>query len=401
MRTELILASVFAGIVGFTIGIVLMVIFSKLGLNKNQQKAKLILDDAASKADNTIRQAVLEGKTQAYELTLAAEREIKQRRSVILDLENKLSRREDNISNRDHALVAKEKNIEDKQKAISDKYNLVEKMEKDLQTKIDSQIEVLEKVAQMSRNEAKTELMSALEKKIQNEMMLYIKEEEEHAKEIAQEKARNIIGLAISRYAQEETTERTISVITLPNEEMKGRIIGREGRNIRAIEQATGVDLIIDDTPEAITISCFDPIRREIARQALEILINDGRIQPGRIEEVVEKVRSELEETMLKTGQETTFKLGLHKIDREIQRLLGRVRYRYSYGQNGLAHSVEVAHLTGMMAAELGLNQTLAKRAGLLHDIGKALDFEMEGSHIELGARVAKKHGEHPIVINA
>ena len=401
MRTELILASVFAGIVGFTIGIVLMVIFSKLGLNKNQQKAKLILDDAASKADNTIRQAVLEGKTQAYELTLAAEREIKQRRCVILDLENKLSRREDNISNREHALVAKEKNIEDKQKAISDKYNLVEKMEKDLQTKIDSQIEVLEKVAQMSRNEAKTELMSALEKKIQNEMMLYIKEEEEHAKEIAQEKARNIIGLAISRYAQEETTERTISVITLPNEEMKGRIIGREGRNIRAIEQATGVDLIIDDTPEAITISCFDPIRREIARQALEILINDGRIQPGRIEEVVEKVRSELEETMLKTGQETTFKLGLHKIDREIQRLLGRLRYRYSYGQNGLAHSVEVAHLTGMMAAELGLNQTLAKRAGLLHDIGKALDFEMEGSHIELGARVAKKHGEHPIVINA
>lgn len=401
MSKEMLLATILSGFVGFTIGIILMVIFSKLELNKNQQKSKLILEEAALKADNTVRQAVLEGKTQAYELTLAAEKEIKQRRSEILELENKLSKREDNFNNRDHALSVKEKNIEDKQKAISDKYNTIEKMEKELQAKIDGQIEVLEKVAQMSRSQAKEELMNALEKQIEHEMMLYIKEEEEHAKEIAQEKARNIIGLAISRYSQEESTERTISVITLPNEEMKGRIIGREGRNIRAIEQATGVDLIIDDTPEAITISCFDPIRREVARQALEVLINDGRIQPGRIEEVVEKVKSELEETMLKTGQETTFKLGLHKIDREMQRLIGRLRYRYSYGQNALAHSVEVAHLTGMMAVELGLNQTLAKRAGLLHDIGKALDFEMEGSHIELGARVAKKYGEHPIVINA
>lgn len=399
--SDIILASILSGIVGFTIGIILMVIFSKLGLNRDQEKAKLILDEAASKADTTVRQAILEGKTQAYELTLAAEKEIKLRRSEITELENKLSRREDSLTNRDLSITQKERQIEDKQKTISEKYDSLDKMEKELQIKIDSQVDMLEKVAQMSKAEAKVELMAAVEEKIQHEMMAYIRDEEEQAKTIAAEQARNIIGLAIARYAQDEVIERTVSVVSLPNDEMKGRIIGREGRNIRAIEQATGVDLIIDDTPEAITVSCFDPIRREVAKQALEILIRDGRIQPGRIEEVVNKVSSELEESMLKTGQETCFNLGLHKVSREIMTLIGRLRYRYSYGQNALAHSIEVAHLTGMMAVELGLNQTLAKRAGLLHDIGKALDFEMEGSHIELGYRIAKKHGEHPVVLNA
>jgi ribonuclease Y len=243
--------------------------------------------------------------------------------------------------------------------------------------------------------------MSAVEKKIQNEVTAYIREAEDDAKSIAADKARNIIGMAIQRYAQEETLERTVSVVALPSEEMKGRIIGREGRNIRAIEQATGVDLIIDDTPETITLSCFDPIRREIARLALETLIKDGRIQPGRIEEVVNKVTKELNETIQKVGEEAVFKLNIGKIDREIVGLIGRLRYRYSYGQNALQHSMEVAYLAGMMAAELGLNQTLAKRAALLHDIGKAMDFEVEGSHIEIGARIAKKHGENAVVINS
>ncbi|HAO60670.1 MAG: ribonuclease Y [Firmicutes bacterium GWF2_51_9] len=396
-----ILFSVLAGISGFALGLIVMVLVSKLGLNRDQQKASLLISEATNKADNLVRQAVLEGKTQAYELKLAAEKEIKERRQEIQELENKMSRREDNFHFREETLTNKEKQIDDKNKQLTEKLNVLEKMERDLQSKIDIQVTELERFANMTQAEAKKELMSAVEKKIQNEVTAYIREAEDDAKSIAADKARNIIGMAIQRYAQEETLERTVSVVALPSEEMKGRIIGREGRNIRAIEQATGVDLIIDDTPETITLSCFDPIRREIARLALETLIKDGRIQPGRIEEVVNKVTKELNETIQKVGEEAVFKLNIGKIDREIVGLIGRLRYRYSYGQNALQHSMEVAYLAGMMAAELGLNQTLAKRAALLHDIGKAMDFEVEGSHIEIGARIAKKHGENAVVINS
>ena len=253
----------------------------------------------------------------------------------------------------------------------------------------------------MTTSEAKEELLAITEKRMDKELVSYIKEREEEAKAKADETARNIVALSIQRIASDESVDRTVSVVALPSEEMKGRIIGREGRNIKAIEQATGVDLIIDDTPETITVSCFDPIRREIARLALEQLIKDGRIQPGRIEEVVNKIKNEMEANIMKTGEDTVFKLGIGKIDREIIRLIGRLKYRFSYGQNALQHSVEVAHLAGMMAAELGLNQQLAKRAGLLHDIGKALDFEVEGSHIELGYKFCKKHGERDVVLNA
>ena len=396
-----ILFSVLTGISGFALGLIVMVLVSKLGLNRDQQKASLLISEATNKADNLVRQAVLEGKTQAYELKLAAEKEIKERRQEIQELENKMSRREDNFHFREETLTNKEKQIDDKNKQLTEKLNVLDKMERDLQSKIDIQVTELERFANMTQAEAKKELMSAVEKKIQNEVTAYIREAEDDAKSIAADKARNIIGMAIQRYAQEETLERTVSVVALPSEEMKGRIIGREGRNIRAIEQATGVDLIIDDTPETITLSCFDPIRREIARLALETLIKDGRIQPGRIEEVVNKVTKELNETIQKVGEEAVFKLNIGKIDREIVGLIGRLRYRYSYGQNALQHSMEVAYLAGMMAAELGLNQTLAKRAALLHDIGKAMDFEVEGSHIEIGARIAKKHGENAVVINS
>lgn len=396
-----ILFSVLAGISGFALGLIVMVLVSKLGLNRNQQKASLLIDEANIKADNLVRQAVLEGKTQAYELKLAAEKEVKERRQEIQELENKMSRREDNLHFREETLSNKEKQIDDKNKQLTEKLNVLDKMERDLQLKIDNQVNELERYANLTAAEAKRELMSAVEKKIQNEVTAYIREAEDDAKAVAADKARNIIGMAIQRYAQEETLERTVSVVALPSEEMKGRIIGREGRNIRAIEQATGVDLIIDDTPETITLSCFDPIRREIARLALETLIKDGRIQPGRIEEVVNKVTKELNETIQKIGEEAVFKLNIGKIDREIVGLIGRLRYRYSYGQNALQHSMEVAYLTGMMAAELGLNQTLAKRAAILHDIGKAMDFEVEGSHIEIGVKIAKKHGEHPVVINS
>ena len=401
MENNPVLFSIISGIVGVLVGAIIMMIASKLGLNRSKQQADLVMTEARSKADSTLRQAVLDGRTQAYELKLEAEKEIKSRKAELIDQENKLSRREDNLNMRDQQLINKEKQLEDKNRKVNEKLQSLEKMENDLQAKIDVQIVELERIASMSANDAKKELMEAVEKKMDKEVSTYIRDREEEARTKASDVSRNIIALAIQRYAQEETIERTVSVVTIPSDEMKGRIIGREGRNIRAIEQATGVDLIIDDTPEVITVSCFDPIRREIARRALEYLIKDGRIQPGRVEEVVNKVTKELEETIYKTGEEAVFKLGIGRIDKELVRILGRLRYRYSYGQNVLQHSMEVAYLTGMMAAELGLNQSLAKRAGLLHDIGKGLDFEMDGSHIELGYKLAKKHGENEIVLNA
>ena len=386
---------------GLVIGIVIMIIISKAGLNKDQQKASIMLKEAETKADSIVKQAVLDGRTQAHELKIAAEKEIKERKQEVTDMENKLLRREDNLNFRDETLTSKEKQIDVKSAQLADKMAMLDKKDKELQEKIDVQVEELERVASLTTAEAREELMSITEKRMEKETIAYIKEKEEEAKSIAAEKARNIVALSIQRISSDEAVDRTVSVVALPSEEMKGRIIGREGRNIKAIEQATGVDLIIDDTPETITVSCFDPIRREIARLALEHLIKDGRIQPGRIEEVVLKIKKEMENNIMKTGEETVFKLGIGKIDREIIRLIGRLKYRYSYGQNALQHSMEVAHLAGMMAAELGLNQQLAKRAGLLHDIGKALDFEVEGSHIELGYKFCKKHGEKDVVLNA
>ncbi|MEF9919749.1 MAG: ribonuclease Y [Erysipelotrichaceae bacterium] len=390
-----------SGLTGLALGILAMFVLSKAGLNKDQQKASNILKQAELKAETVVKQAILDGRTQTHEMKIAAEKEIKERKAEVTESENKLLRREDNLNFRDETLTSKEKQIEVKSTQLSDKMSKLEQKEKELQDKIDIQVGELERVAAMSTSEAREELFAITEKRMESETVSYIKEREEEAKSTADEKARNIVALSIQRLSQDEAMERTVSVVTLPSEEMKGRIIGREGRNIKAIEQATGVDLIIDDTPETITVSCFDPIRREIARLSLEYLIKDGRIQPGRIEEVVTKFKKEITANMMKVGEDTIFKLGIGKIDREIVQLIGRLRYRYSYGQNALQHSMEVANLCGMMAAELGLNQQLAKRAGLLHDIGKALDFEVEGSHIELGYKFCKKHGEREVVLNA
>ncbi|MBR5048465.1 MAG: ribonuclease Y [Erysipelotrichaceae bacterium] len=392
---------ILCGIVGILAGIVIMMIISRLGLNKNQEKASLILKEANFEAESIKRQAVLDGKNSAYELKLAAEKEIKKQRQELNDTENKLIRRESSLNFKEEKVQSREKQLSDKLEENEKKSAELDKMQAELQNKINSQQAVLEKVASMTAGEAKEQLFDLVKTQTANEMAAYVKDEEEKAKANASEIARDIIGQAIQRYSQEETIDRTVSVVGLPSEEMKGRIIGREGRNIRAIEQATGVDLIIDDTPETITISCFDPIRREIARLTMEHLIKDGRIQPGRIEEVVAKKTEELNEVIQKAGEDAVFQLGLGRIDRELVRLIGRLKYRYSYGQNVLQHSLEVAHLAGMMAAELGVKQSLAKRAGLLHDIGKAIDFEQEGSHVELGVKVAKKHGENETVVNA
>lgn len=396
------ITSVLLGLIaGAIVGIIIMAIKNAVTVNNAKKEAKEIINNAENKAKDTIKQATLDGKTQAHDLRLQAEKDIKELKAEVNELESKLIRREESLNYRDQSLTTKEKKLDDKLKSADDKAAKLDKMEEELQSRINGQIVLLESVSNMSQQEAKNELMAVVEKQTQNEVANYIREQEEEAKSKARQMSQEIIATAIQRYSQEETIERTISVVTLPSEEMKGRIIGREGRNIRAIEQATGVDLIIDDTPEAITISCFDPIRREIARLSLETLIRDGRIQPGRIEEVVQKVTNEMNDNIQKFGEEACFKLQIGKINKELVSLIGRMRYRYSYGQNGLEHSMEVASLAGMMAAELGLNQGLAKRAGLLHDIGKAVDFEQEGTHVELGARIAKKYGESDVVINA
>ena len=355
-----------SGIAGLVVGMGGMIAYSKAGLNKNQQNAERILKDAENEAQARIK------------------------------------RREDNLNFREEALGQKEHHIDEKMQKVTDKLASLDEKEKVLQEQIDKQIDVLEGVAKMSSQDAKKELFAKVEKKMQRETVAYIKDKEDEAKETATRKSQEIIALSIERMAQMETQERTVSVVSLPGEEMKGRIIGREGRNIRAFEQMTGVELNIDDTPDVITITCFNPVRREVARLALEHLIRDGRIQPGRIEDVVKKYQKEVNQEIIKAGEEAVYKLGIGRIDREIIKQIGVLRYRYSYGQNALQHSMEVAYLAGSMAAELGLNQQIAKRAGLLHDIGKGLNVEEhDGSHVELGYKFCKKHGEKDIVLNA
>ena len=385
----------------FLLGIGCYCLYIRLKISKANTDAKTIVEEANTKADNLIKEATLDAKTKAYEYKLEAEKEAKQQRLELTKFENKLLQREQNIDRRDISLQGKEDALEARSQQLNKKKAELEVKEEKLQHQIDEKVAELEKIAAMSAQEAKAELFKQVEQRMETEVTAYIKEQEDEAKTKASLFAKDIIANALNRYSQEEVIERTVSVVALPSEEMKGRIIGREGRNIKAIENATGVDLIIDDTPEVITLSCFDPIRREVARLSLERLIHDGRIQPGRIEEVVAKTKKDLDDTILKAGQDAVFELGLSRMNKELVMMIGKLKYRTSYGQNALQHSLEVAHFAGIMAAELGLNQQLAKRAGLLHDLGKAVDHEMEGSHVELGAKFAKKFGENATVINA
>ncbi|MDD3938582.1 MAG: ribonuclease Y [Bacilli bacterium] len=386
---------------GLGVGIMLVFVIPTLRAKTASKKAEKIIRDAEIKAEHTVKSAQIDAKQVAYEMKLETETELKERKAEYLVLDNKLSQRESNIDRRDAQLIAKENVLEEKTETLNRRLKEAERKEEVLQQKIDSIIEELEKVAQLSVNEARDEIFQRVESKLSREIAAFIKNKEDEAKETAQEKARELIGLAINKYSQEVTTERTVSAVSLPSDEMKGRIIGREGRNIRSLEQLLGVDLIIDDTPEVITVSCFDPIRREIAKLTLERLIKDGRIQPGRIEEVVEKVKVEVDESIRKAGEDAAFKLGLPRINKELLTYVGRLKYRTSYGQNAYDHAMEVAYLAGIMAVELGLDQNLAKRAGLLHDIGKSMDFEIDGSHVEIGVRLAKKYGEPDVVINS
>ena len=359
-----------------------------------EEKARNIIDEALKAAETKKREGLLELKEETLRNKNELERESKERRSELQKFEKRVLAKEE-------ALDRKADSLEKRESQLTSREDKLNKRQAEVDALSEKRVQELERISGLTSEQAKDYLLKTVEDEVKHETAMLVKELETRAKEEAGKKAKEYVVTAIQKCAADHVAETTISVVPLPNDEMKGRIIGREGRNIRAIEQATGVDLIIDDTPDVITVSCFDPIRREIARQSLEILMKDGRIQPGRIEEVINKVTKELDETIFKIGNETVYKLGIGKMNRELIRLVGRLRFRYSYGQNGLEHSIEVANFAGMMAAELGLNQVLAKRAGLLHDIGKAVDFEQEGSHVELGAKFAKKYGENPIIVNA
>ena len=384
----------------FLLGIGCYCLYIRLKISKANTDAKTIVEEANTKADNLIKEATLDAKTKAYEYKLEAEKEAKQQRLELTKFENKLLQREQNIDRRDISLQGKEDALEARSQQLNKKKAELEVKEEKLQHQIDEKVAELEKIAAMSAQEAKAELFKQVEQRMETEVTAYIKEQEDEAKTKASLFAKDIIANALNRYSQEEVIERTVSVVALPSEEMKGRIIGREGRNIKAIENATGVDLIIDDTPEVITLSCFDPIRREVARLSLETLIHDGRIQPGRIEEVVAKTKKDLDDTILKAGQDAVFELGLSRMNKELVMMIGKLKYRTSYGQNALRHSIEVAQLSGMLAGEVGVDVRMAKRAGLLHDIGKSIDHEVEGSHIQIGVDLCKKYKESQIVIN-
>lgn len=387
-------------LVGLGIGIGLFFLIPAFKAKQAFARAQKTIKEADIKAEHIVKSAELDAKQFVYEGKQELERAGKERRAQISELERLLTDREKGIERRDQLLLSKEQSLDARHENLNGKIKEADDLKKQLQVRIESIISELEKVAQMTVSEARAELFNRVDAKLEKEIALYIKQREDEADIQVNDKARDILANTIARYSQEVTTERTVSAVSLPSDEMKGRIIGREGRNIRSLEQLLGVDILIDDTPEVITVSCFDPIRRETARRTIEILVKDGRIQPSRIEEVVAKAKEELDEVILKAGKDALAELGIPNVHREMIPFVGRLKYRTSYGQSALKHSIEVAHLCGIMAAELGLDVTKAKRAGLFHDIGKSADFELEGSHVEVGARLAKKYNEPDYVID-
>jgi len=394
MSTPLwIVIVVVVGAICTLVGYIIRKNIGEKAIGSAEQKARNLILDAQNKSETIKKEITLEAKEEAHRMRTDVEREVKERRAEIQRAERRLIQKEESVDR-------KLENIEKREDSITKHENEILAKKKELEGFVAKQIEELEKISGLTAEEAKALLLDEIEKDVRHDASLMIKDIETKAKEEADKKAKQIITGAIQRCAADHVAESTVSVVALPNDEMKGRIIGREGRNIRAIETLTGVDLIIDDTPEAVIISGFDPVRREIARVALEKLIVDGRIHPARIEEMVEKAEKEVNSIIKEEGEQATFEVGIHNLHPELIKLLGRLKYRTSYGQNVLKHSVEVAHLSGLMAGELGLDVKLAKRAGLLHDIGKALDHEFEGTHVDIGIQVLKKYKESAAVIN-
>lgn len=395
------LISILLVVIGLIVGFLINVIISHFKETNAIAKAEEIVEKAKKEAEKNRRDSILETKEEVYKLKQAQEKEYKEKKLELKESEERLEKREANMDKRDELFQKRETNLDEKERDLLNKQKEIQKEQEKIEELKEQQVKILEDISGVSKDKAKELIMAKVEESMSNEIIGFIKEKENEAKLQSDKIAKDLIVSAMQRYASDVANEQTVTVVNLPNDDMKGRIIGREGRNIRTIEAITGVDLIIDDTPEAVVLSSFDPLRREIARVTLETLIKDGRIHPTRIEELYDKVSKEMREKIIEYGNDALFELGITKVDPSLVELLGKLHFRTSYGQNVLSHSIEVAHLAGLLASEVGENEMLAKRAGLFHDIGKAIDHEIEGSHVEIGVDIAKKYHENEIVIDA
>ena len=398
---ELTVFSILLAVIGLVIGVVLSFIAQSIKNKNALNKADKLIENAQKEAEKIKRDNILEIKEESFKLKQETEKEIKEKKQELTDLNERFLNREKSLDKRDELLTTREKTLDERDNNLLAKNKEIQEKEAKMESLLKEQMKMLEEISGFSKEKAKKIIMDRVEQDMSREIAEYIKERESEAKLISDKKAKTYLISSMQRYSNDVASEQTVSTVTLPNDEMKGRIIGREGRNIRTIEAITGVDLIIDDTPEVIALSSFDPLRREMARVTLEGLIKDGRIHPSRIEELYSKTCEDFKAIIREKGEEALFELGITKVDPELVELIGKLNFRTSYGQNVLKHSIEVAALSGTLAAELGENVALAKRAGLLHDIGKAIDYEIEGSHVELGSNIARKYHEDDIIINA
>ena len=396
-----IFISILLFIVGIITGLIVMFVIINIRNSKKQEIAKKILKKAYDDAEEIKNKAILSARQEAKQYKEEIENDLKEKKLELKDTEKRLTNREESIERRDENLQNRENMLDEKEEKLQKKQNDIQNEQLKVEQIKQEQLDLLEKISGYTKDKARSLVLKRIEEEMNLEISSYIKERESEAKLTADKKAKGLLVECMQKYASDVAGEQTVTVVSLPNDDMKGRIIGREGRNIRTIEAVTGVDLIIDDTPETIVLSSFDPLRREIARVTLETLIKDGRIHPARIEEIYDKVSKDMKAKILEYGENALFKLGIAKMEPELIELIGRLNFRTSFGQNALTHSIEVASLAGIMASEVGENVNLAKRAGLLHDIGKAVDHEIEGSHVEIGASLAKKYKENDIVINA